>query len=79
MATADQIKKAMRARLTSLPTMSIIELFEASETMDNSAELFEVRGVLLDELEARNAQAFAAWMECADPALAVKPSVFFNV
>lgn len=79
MTTAAELKQAMRAKVSSLPTKTLIELFEASESMENSAELFEVRGVLLDAMEARNAQAFAAWMDCNDPALIVKPSAFFNI
>jgi len=51
--------------MTNLKTLSLLQLveaFEMTETMPLTDELPVVREWIMDELEARNAEAFEAWM-----------------
>ena len=53
---------------SALSSMSIEELvnaFELTDTM-NDENIPTVRGWLMDEMEARNPEAFDAWLDCAD-------------
>lgn len=78
MARIEAIKQQMRDKLSGLSLAAVVELYEATEAMPHSAEVSEVRGVLMDEMESRNPEAFAAWIESNDPALIVTPSHFFT-
>ena len=48
--------------LKSLPLPQLVEAFEMTDTMPMTPELPQVREWIMDELEARNPEAFEAWM-----------------
>jgi hypothetical protein len=66
----------MRAKLAGLTTAQVCEGFIATNTK-NSPEIPTVRGVLMDELQARDSGAFELWMETNDIALMDNPTHFY--
>ena len=46
-----------------LSTEEIINQFELTEALEMTIETATVRGWLMDELEARNEEAFEAWID----------------
>ncbi len=69
---AEQLKQAMVKKAQGMTLQQLIEAFELTNAT-NGPEIPEVRGVLMDVLEARNAQAFEAWIDsCAE-----SPRAFF--
>jgi len=76
-APAAALLTKMRGRVAALPLAQLVEAFELTNAQAGEA-VPVVRGVLMDELEARHPAAFAAWMDCSDPAQMDYPSRFFN-
>lgn len=73
----NELMNKMRATVAALPLANLVEAFELTNAKQGE-EVPVVRGVLMDELEARAPTAFEAWMECSDPALMDLPSRFFT-
>lgn len=73
----NQLMQKMRATVAALPLAKLLEAFELTNSRQGD-EVPVVRGVLLDELEARDPAAFEAWMECSDPALIDSPAHFYH-
>lgn len=67
----------MNEMVASLTTAKLCEAFELTND-NNDAAIPTVRGVIMDELEARNPEAFLTWMECEIAADIDKPSKFFS-
>jgi len=72
----DTLLKAMRAKLSALSTAQVCEGFIETNNTDGQ-EIPIVRGVLLDELQARDNEAFELWMDTRDVALMDNPTPFF--
>lgn len=64
MQTTQTLKQNMRKPLAVLTLGQLVEVFELTDS-HNSPEIPEVRGAVMDELEARNLQAFEAWIDSA--------------
>lgn len=54
-----------KAMIATQSTEKLVEQFELTETI-NDKDIFTVRGWLMDELEARDAQAFEKWIDSND-------------
>lgn len=67
----------MRLLVAAQTLQTIVSGFEATEK-EQGDHIPHVRGVLMDEMERRAPIAFTAWLECADPQLAGKPSHFIQ-
>ena len=63
--------------ISAMTTAAIIEAFELTNGRQKEDGLPMVRGWLMYELEARNHNAFDAWMDCSDASIAHMPSRFF--
>lgn len=74
---ADALLAQMRAKVAALPLAQLVEAFELTNTQQGEA-VPVVRGVLMDELEARDPAAFEVWMDCSDPALIDYPGNFYR-
>ena len=48
-------------------TAQLLNDWDATEAAQYTPELPTVRGWIMDELEARNPEAFSAWMDDEDP------------
>lgn len=59
-----QLLQAMRSKVAGLSLVQLIETFELTNSQQGD-EIPTVRGVLMDELEARNVEAFEAWLDTA--------------
>lgn len=59
---SDSATEEVKAFARRLSTAQLVEAFEATDT-DNRPEIPTVRGWLMDELEARNPDAFGTWMD----------------
>ena len=68
---------ALKNKINNLSTAKIIETYNATSEMKITIELAEVRGVLQDELEKRNPEAFENWMLCDDVEKCGNPANFF--
>lgn len=44
-------------------TADLVEMFEITEKQENSSEVYMVRGWIMDELEARDPDAFDKWID----------------
>ena len=62
MSKVEQLKQALVQKAKSLTLQQLIEVFESTNTIDGP-EIPVLRGELMDVLEARNAQAFEAWLD----------------
>jgi len=67
---ADAARAKMTALLTSQTTAKLVEAFCLTERLDmrsmssdDAAAVFLTRGKLMDELERRDAEAFATWID----------------
>lgn len=58
----EQLLQAMRVKVAGLALVQLVEAFELTNNQ-NGAEVPTVRGVLMDELAARNGAAFDAWLD----------------
>jgi hypothetical protein len=67
----------MKSKVSSLTTAQLCETFELTNA-NNDTSIPIVRGSIMDELEARDLQAFNAWMECEIVSDMDKPSKFFK-
>jgi len=56
-----------RALVAARSTYNLVADFEETNKKEMSPELATVRGWIMDELESRDAAAFEAWMDSADP------------
>ncbi len=72
----ERLLNEMRAKLAVLTTAQVCEGFIATNTK-NGPEIPTVRGVLMDELQARDNGAFELWMDTSDSALMDNPTHFF--
>jgi hypothetical protein len=61
--TPAQIEAKARAMVASRTTYDLITDFEYTETLLMSTDLAMARGWIMDELEARDPDAFDAWMD----------------
>lgn len=61
----EQLLQAMRTKVVGLALVQLVEAFELTNSQ-NGDEVPTVRGVLMDELEARDGAAFEAWLDSAD-------------
>lgn len=77
MSNPEDLRQAMRRRLLSLSVSQLVEVFELTNDRPTS-DVSEVRGVIMDELEVRNSDAFMQWMSCDNAELAHNPSAFFK-
>ena len=56
------IKQTMRKMISEYNTEKLIDLWEETNNRkDNAIDI--VRGIIMDELESRNAEAFNNWMD----------------
>lgn len=60
MKTAERIARQAIARLS---TKEVVEQFEITEGMNISMAVITLRGWLMDELEARDAEAYDKWID----------------
>ena len=59
-------ENAARAIIAIRKTSDLIADFELTNSLDNSPQLFTVRGWIMDELERRDHKAYSAWVESDD-------------
>lgn len=62
MSQVQQLKQALVKKAKSLTLRQLIEVFEHTNTV-NGPEIPVLRGELMDVLEARDSQAFEAWLD----------------
>lgn len=56
-------EKQARAIVAQRPTYDLVTDFENTESMEITPEVALVRGWIMDELEARDPEAFNAWLD----------------
>lgn len=56
---------AAEQKIATKPTEMLIEIMELSQT-DQRPEVPTIRGWVMDELERRDSEAFAAWLDSED-------------
>ena len=78
MSLKTELLAKMRKTAEGLTLAQVVEGYELTNTKTGS-EIPDVRGVLMDILEARDPEAFNRWMDTTDPLLIELPSRFFNV
>jgi hypothetical protein len=72
---AAEAKMKALAKAQSIETLC--QSFELTNNRIGEAGVATARGVIMDELEARNPEVFIAWMETSDVSLMDMPSAFF--
>ncbi len=64
--TKEQITAKAKSITNGQSTEALIQAFEATNEQQMTPELAVTRGWIMDELEARDPEAFEAWMESSE-------------
>ena len=63
MTKAELADRKARKMIHARPTIQLIADFELTDLLPTTMEVITLRGWIMDELEARNYEAFNAWIE----------------
>lgn len=72
-----EIKKQIKNIISEQNIKQLCQMFEVTNSQ-NDKSIPEIRGLIMDELEARNPKAFGTWMDTEDIDRIDYPKNFFN-